>query len=631
MRTYTFKSYFLGIFFITAVLIPAVALSFLAFRASNVEEVYLEKRLKNTLLAELTHTVSLVTAEIGLIQQELAQTAYVPEGNDFRDSFTQWRRRSMLVGTPFLLTMDHEIIWPDPRQGLTEKEQAFLNMNSQFFSDKKAIPVYQNIAVAYQQKIMDESLRQTVISSSSASAETQEAAYSGMAQQKYSDQQQAQVQFAENEPIRKDVYREARSKGQEVFYRKVAPQGLASSLELKKERTAPLQQESLFIAERLKFSQILDKADSGIIPRFVDDTLQLIFWKKDAGGYIVGCMVDAAVFRDRIVKVLPTVYTPVRVLTILDENSRPLIRPMVNNRLALDWRRPFISLEISELLPHWEIAAYLADPQGMASKARLTTSIIWLLILILFVSIAVGGTLVLRTLFSQMRLAQQKTTFVANVSHELKTPLTSIRLLAELLREKRQPDEAKQRTYLDIMVSETERLTRLINNVLDFARAEGGKKLYTVRPVDAVHICNEIVESQRVRLEHNGFEIAFVSEIKDAVIRMDEEALKQALVNLLSNAEKYSFDTKKIEVEVLKTGTDVLINIKDRGIGVPAAEAKNIFKEFYRVDDSLTAKVKGTGLGLTIALRIIRDHGGDILYLPREQGGSIFQIRLAIA
>ena len=103
------------------------------------------------------------------------------------------------------------------------------------------------------------------------------------------------------------------------------------------------------------------------------------------------------------------------------------------------------------------------------------------------------------------------------------------------------------------------------------------------------------------------------------------------ILNLISNAEKYSAGDKKIDIEIIQEGNCVLINVKDRGIGLSASDAKRIFEEFYRVDDSLAAKTRGTGLGLTIAQRIVRDHGGDIFYFPREDTGSIFQIKLPIS
>jgi signal transduction histidine kinase len=178
------------------------------------------------------------------------------------------------------------------------------------------------------------------------------------------------------------------------------------------------------------------------------------------------------------------------------------------------------------------------------------------------------------------------------------------------------------------MVSETDRLTRLINNVLDFSKMEKGKRDYKIKRLDAAFLVEDMVESQRIRLEHNGFSVNCNNDMGQMWIDGDEEALKQAVLNLLSNAEKYSPADRSIDVEVTGTEDRVLINIKDRGIGISPAEAKKIFREFYRADESLTSKVRGSGLGLTISQRIIQDHGGDIRYIPREGGGSIFQLSL---
>jgi signal transduction histidine kinase len=243
---------------------------------------------------------------------------------------------------------------------------------------------------------------------------------------------------------------------------------------------------------------------------------------------------------------------------------------------------------------------------------------------------------VLRAVQAEGLLARQKTGFVANVSHELKTPLTSIRMFAEMLKTGRQDDEAKRQEYLSLMVSESERLTRLINNVLDFSRMEQGRKLYAMEEVDLFLLCREVVENQRPRYEQNGFHLDLRGETDDAVelsvwVRADPESLKQSLLNLLSNAEKYSSERKEIEVAVHRGQSSVIVEVLDRGIGVSASQAKRIFEEFYRGDDSLTAKVRGSGLGLSITRRIVRDHGGDISYMPRDGGGSIFRIQLPAA
>jgi len=252
-------------------------------------------------------------------------------------------------------------------------------------------------------------------------------------------------------------------------------------------------------------------------------------------------------------------------------------------------------------------------------------------VVILFVSVAGGGTMVLSSVYGEMRLAQKKATFVANVSHELKTPLTSIRLFVDLLRKRPPVPPEKRDHYLGMMASETERLTRLIDNVLDFSARERGKSRYTKSRVDPAQVVSEIVESQRVRLESRGFALTLDAPTSATAVVADPEALKQVLLNLLSNAEKYSLDRKEIEVVVAREQTAVAIHVRDRGIGIAAKDRERVFHEFVRLDESLTARVQGTGLGLTIARRIARDHGGDVMHAPRDGGGSDFTVVLPLA
>jgi signal transduction histidine kinase len=214
---------------------------------------------------------------------------------------------------------------------------------------------------------------------------------------------------------------------------------------------------------------------------------------------------------------------------------------------------------------------------------------------------------------------------VANVSHELKTPLTSIRMFAEMLRDGRQTDPARRQRYLDLMVAESGRLTRLVNNVLDFSQLEQGRKRYTMRETDLVGLCRGVLEAERPRLELAGFAVTFSPAGEPAPVLADEDALRQVLGNLLSNAEKYSTDRRDIVVEAGATGGRPFFRVLDRGIGIAPEHATRIFREFYRVDDTLTTRVKGTGLGLSIARRIVRDHGGELSYEPREGGGSAFR------
>jgi signal transduction histidine kinase len=216
------------------------------------------------------------------------------------------------------------------------------------------------------------------------------------------------------------------------------------------------------------------------------------------------------------------------------------------------------------------------------------------------------------------------------VSHELKTPLTSIRMFSELLAEGRVSEPEKRRSYLQIITAETSRLTRLINNVLDFSRMERGEKKYQMRPFDIAGLARETVDTYRPHLESFGFKIEAKLPEVEIMVNGDRDALSQVLVNLLSNAEKYSNSAKSITVELEKTGADSQIEMRilDRGPGVPRGCEERIFEQFYRAHDSLSSGIQGSGLGLTLARQIARAHGGDVVYRSREGGGSCFILSL---
>jgi len=227
-------------------------------------------------------------------------------------------------------------------------------------------------------------------------------------------------------------------------------------------------------------------------------------------------------------------------------------------------------------------------------------------------------------------LSRQKTDFVSNVSHELKTPLTSIRMFSELLAEGRVTDARKQREYLGVITAETARLSRLINNVLDFARMERGEKKYRFENLDLVRLVRETVETYRPHLEASGFALQCDLPAEALEVKGDADALAQVLVNLISNAEKYSADKKEITIRLGKSDQQPSIEVLDRGIGVPAGCDQKIFEQFYRAHDSLSSGIQGSGLGLTLARQIARAHGGDVTCRPRSGGGTCFVFYLPI-
>jgi signal transduction histidine kinase len=392
---------------------------------------------------------------------------------------------------------------------------------------------------------------------------------------------------------------------------------------------------SKVIPAEANFRQIIGDGTDGMLARFLQNKLKLMFWHRlgSDSNFVFGAQLNLnrliADLRD-LVQPDPALRDEICV-AILDDNARPIALSRANFRAA--WKRPFVATEIGEALPHWEIAAYLVNPARLTEAVRTAKITLGLLITLLVFAIGVGGWLIVTDLNRQLALARQKTDFVSNVSHELKTPLTSIRMFSELLAEHRVADPAKQRAYLQIITAETARLTRLINNVLDFSRLERGEKKYNFRDADLLNLVRETVDTYRPHLENCGFELECSLSPGQLPIRADTDAIAQIIVNLLSNAEKYSNGDKKILIEAGRRDGPLPcaeVKILDRGSGVPRGCEERIFEKFYRAHDSLSSGIQGSGLGLTLARQIARAHGGDVVYESRSGGGSCFSLRLPV-
>jgi signal transduction histidine kinase len=241
-----------------------------------------------------------------------------------------------------------------------------------------------------------------------------------------------------------------------------------------------------------------------------------------------------------------------------------------------------------------------------------------------------GLFLVYSNVRREVQLARLKSDFVANVSHELKTPLALIRLFAETLELGRVPSEGKAQEYYRVINKESQRLTQLINNVLDFSRIEAGRKEYRFERADVSAIVRDVLEAYQYPIEQQGFKLeVHVADDLPAVV-VDKEALGQALVNLVNNAIKYSRDDKFIRIEVLAAGDRVRIAVTDRGIGIAKAEQKKIFDKFYRAEDSLVHETKGSGLGLALVRHIMEAHGGEVELESTPGVGSTFTLVLPL-
>jgi signal transduction histidine kinase/tetratricopeptide (TPR) repeat protein len=253
----------------------------------------------------------------------------------------------------------------------------------------------------------------------------------------------------------------------------------------------------------------------------------------------------------------------------------------------------------------------------------------YLFTLVLVLSVTLFAAYLLwRDVRREVRLAEMRSQFVSSVTHELKTPLTAIRMFAETLGMGRGTDAPTQSEYLETIVNETERLTRLLNNVLDFSKIEQGKKTYRPEPISLAEVVQAAARAMQYPLSQQGFELRVEMENGLPAVRADADAIEQAILNLLANAMKYSGENREIELKLRRKDSQAVIQVTDRGVGIPAAEQARIFEKFYRVPSAHNRRVPGTGLGLTLVQHIARAHGGSVEVESQPGKGSTFSIHL---
>ena len=243
----------------------------------------------------------------------------------------------------------------------------------------------------------------------------------------------------------------------------------------------------------------------------------------------------------------------------------------------------------------------------------------------------IGGLLLAyRSVSREVALARLKSDFVSNVSHELRTPLALIRLYAETLELGRITTTEKKMAYYEIIRKESERLTALITNILDFSRIEAGRKEYEFRETDIAELVRNTLDTYRYQIEQQGF--AFEEKLDGSIptVRVDREAIARALVNLVNNALKYSVDEKFLGIKLYRSDDFLKLEVIDRGIGIPRREQAKIFEKFYRTCDPLVHNTKGSGLGLSLVRHITQAHGGHIAVESTPGRGSKFILSLPL-
>jgi two-component system phosphate regulon sensor histidine kinase PhoR len=241
-----------------------------------------------------------------------------------------------------------------------------------------------------------------------------------------------------------------------------------------------------------------------------------------------------------------------------------------------------------------------------------------------------GLTVVLLAGARERKLSNLKSDFVANVSHELKTPLSLVRMFGELLQSGRVENDEKRQQYLEIIVSESERLGVLIENVLDFAKVERGKAAYDFTTADVGDVVARAVEVCRVRSQRDKVELVLdVSEGLPSA-QLDERAIEIAVINLVDNALKYAPDSERVVVSARAVDGHVEIRVTDRGPGIPAEDRKRIFERFVRGKTAQNKQVRGSGIGLALVKHIAEAHGGRAWVEAVDPHGSAFVLTIKL-
>ncbi len=365
-------------------------------------------------------------------------------------------------------------------------------------------------------------------------------------------------------------------------------------------------------------------SSSGWIAWYNDTRLQHIYWAKDNDGETLGFAINGARLVADLIGLLPA-SNQSELVGLTNAEIR-----LINNRgeLVYAWgqlnedtrtalKKPLKMLPVSHPLGSWKLEYYAP---AISSDGGSLLGILSLILFTLF-GLSTLGWIIHREHNRELELAQQRVNFVNQVSHELKTPLTNVRMYAEMLERQLEPDEEQHRArrYVGVITNESQRLSRLIDNVLSFSRLGRGKLTISPQPGHIAECLETVVETFTPVLAQRGMEISLKIQ-DDPQVQFDTGALEQIVNNLLSNCEKYAPESGTITVDSWHSDGTSYIRVQDQGPGIATVEHQRIFTPFYRCSNQLTDGVTGTGIGLGLARDLARAHGGDLVIEPSDKG-----------
>ncbi|MDF1816231.1 MAG: HAMP domain-containing sensor histidine kinase [Verrucomicrobiales bacterium] len=651
--------------FIVAVLVPTLVLAWLAMRSlrdqeivANSQRAILHQSSTEALAADLNTFLDDVRVFFRQLVNDLVEENGINELSQKFDQIAPNAWSQCLVAS--VVMDDGEILCPLPTT-TDPRARAFLELNARFLLNQTNAKVYEAAPVNNVGPVITENRINLPSAVSGGSEKPASRVVSAPAKFKKQSRAEGPVQYkvevAEQKLRSYNPFRRmAKDEVADVFDEKLSA-AQADKLELESHSLAkapvmrnvqPSQSvvgKERFVQQNIELDNISNlewgignlndivagKAE-GALSRFVHDGLHVLLWNRhtEIPDRIFWVELDLNVIKRDLDKIV-TGYSSNSDICLALLDAEGAVVSKTDKTFETDWSKPFVASEVGQILPHWEVAAYLIDPDKVNRAAKTAKLTLWLLVPTLLTAIACGTFLIFRSIGMEMQMARRKTDFVSNVSHELKTPLTSIRMFSDMLSDGAMCE--KDREYSGIISREAARLTRLINNLLDFSRLERTVNPYSKELIDLAELTSETVETYRMQIEADGCHLLYNSTLgSPAKVLGDRDALSQVLLNLLSNAEKYGCLKGEIEIRLAvdePRGTAEW-QVLDRGEGIDRKYSSRIFEKFFRIDDSLTNGVPGSGLGLALARQIVNHHGGEISFRNREGGGCCFSVTLPI-
>jgi signal transduction histidine kinase len=387
------------------------------------------------------------------------------------------------------------------------------------------------------------------------------------------------------------------------------------------------------IVPQIESKRVVPRGDpSGFfrISALTEAGVLLVSYKRFPAGMIIGIIIDPIKLAGKLTSIDPSI---LRLregwhVQVSDGNGR-----VVAGDDFSSWTSPrpkqVFSRTFDDGFPPWTIRILQSNINTPRRQFLVRGGIYVLSAAVVIAALFLGGMMAIKSTAKELRLAELKSDFVSTVSHEFRTPLMSIRYLAELLQRGRVRDEERKRQYYETITSESERLGRLIENILDFSKIEAGLKKYETEAVDIAALVEDVASGFERQAAPKKIDLEMKIETGIPSIPGDRDALSRALFNLLDNAVKYSGDSPRVHLRAWFRLESVFLEVEDHGIGISRDDQKKVFEKFFRSDRAMRGNVKGSGIGLTLVAHIVKAHGGNVKLESEVGRGTKVTIELS--